>query len=56
MTQPITAQAVRDRKEASGAAMIDCKHALRACDGNFEAALRHLRDKPDEEDPEPEDA
>jgi elongation factor Ts len=39
----ITAQLVRDLREKSGAGMMDCKKALTATEGDFEAAFDHLR-------------
>ncbi|TDJ71116.1 MAG: translation elongation factor Ts [Planctomycetota bacterium] len=39
----ITAQLVRDLREKSGAGMMDCKKALTATGGDFEAAFDHLR-------------
>ena len=39
----ITAQLVRDLREKTGAGMMDCKKALSATDGDFEAAVDHLR-------------
>ena len=39
----ITAKAVRDLREQSGAGMMDCKKALQATNGDFDAAFDHLR-------------
>ena len=56
MLKPITAQEVKDLRGASGASVQECKHALRDANGNFELALRELLDRPDDEEPVPEDA
>lgn len=39
----ITAAMVRELREKTGAAMMDCKKALAATDGDLEAAIDHLR-------------
>ncbi len=39
----ITASLVRELREMTGAAMMDCKKALEAADGNIEGAVDHLR-------------
>jgi len=39
----ITAQLVRDLRAKTGAGMMDCKKALGATEGDFEAAIDHLR-------------
>jgi len=41
----ITAQMVKELREATGAGMLDCKKALEATDGNMEAAIDWLREK-----------
>ena len=41
----ITAKAVRDLREKTGAGMMDCKKALNETDGDFEAAVTWLREK-----------
>jgi len=41
----ITAQAVKDLREATGAGMMDCKKALVETDGNIEKAMDYLREK-----------
>lgn len=40
-----TAEDVKRLREATGAGMMDCKRALEACDGDFEKAINHLREK-----------
>ena len=44
MTQ-ITAQMVKELREATGAGPLDCKKALEAHEGDFEKAIDYLRDK-----------
>ncbi|MEM7403422.1 MAG: translation elongation factor Ts [Myxococcota bacterium] len=44
MTQ-ISAGAVRDLRDQTGAGMMDCKKALVACQGDVAAAKKHLREK-----------
>jgi elongation factor Ts len=41
----ITAQQVKELREATGAGMMDCKKALIETDGDFEKAMDHLRQK-----------
>ncbi len=41
----ITAALVKTLREKSGAGMMDCKEALKACDGDLEKATDHLRKK-----------
>ena len=41
----ITAQQVKELREATGAGMMDCKKALIETDGDFEKALEYLRTK-----------
>ena len=41
----ITAKAVKELRERTGAGMMDCKKALEACDGNLEASFDWLREK-----------
>jgi elongation factor Ts len=41
----ITAQMVKDLREATGAGVLDCKQALQAHDGDFEKAIEYLREK-----------
>lgn len=41
----ITAQMVKELREATGAGILDCKKALEAFDGDFEKAATHLREK-----------
>lgn len=41
----ITAQDVKNLREATGAGMMDCKKALNECDGDFEKAGDWLREK-----------
>jgi elongation factor Ts len=41
----ITAQMVKDLREATGAGVLDCKQALQAHDGDFEKAIDYLREK-----------
>jgi elongation factor Ts len=41
----ITADAVRDLREKTGAGMMECKKALVECDGDFEKAIDKLRQK-----------
>lgn len=41
----ITAQEVNKLRQATGAGMMDCKEALKESDGDFDAALDHLRKK-----------
>lgn len=55
MISRITAQMVEELREASGASMVDCRHALRYCAGDFDQALRRLREKPDDNEPEAEE-
>lgn len=54
MEPRITAQMVKELREASGASMMDCKHALRDCAGDFDEALRRLRENPGDDEPEEE--
>ena len=39
----VTAAMVRELRERSGAAMMDCKKALVETDGNIDAAIDHMR-------------
>ena len=39
----ITSEMVRDLRERTGAGLMECKRALEASQGNFEAAVDHLR-------------
>ncbi len=39
----ITAQMVKELREKTGIAMMECKKALTACDGDMEKAIDHLR-------------
>lgn len=41
----ITAEMVKDLREQTGAGMMDCKKALTETDGDFEAAVKLLREK-----------
>jgi len=41
----ITAQQVKERREATGAGVLDCRKALLAHDGDFEKAAAYLREK-----------
>jgi elongation factor Ts len=41
----ITAQMVKDLREATGAGPLDCKKALEANDGDFNKAVEYLREK-----------
>ena len=41
----ITAQMVKDLREATGAGMLDCKKALEESNGNFDGAVDYLREK-----------
>lgn len=41
----IPATLVKDLREKTGAGMMDCKKALKECDGDFEKAEKHLREK-----------
>ena len=41
----IPATLVKDLREKTGAGMMDCKEALKECDGDFEKAEKHLREK-----------
>ena len=41
----ITAQQVKELREATGAGMMDCKKALIETDGDFEKAMEYLRQK-----------
>lgn len=41
----ITAQAVKDLRDATGAGMMDCKKALNESDGDFDKAVVWLREK-----------
>jgi elongation factor Ts len=41
----ITAQMVKDLREATGAGVLDCKQALQANDGDFEKSIEYLREK-----------
>lgn len=41
----ITAQMVKDLRQATGAGVLDCKQALEAYDGDFDRAVAYLREK-----------
>lgn len=41
----VTAQQVKELREATGAGMLDCKKALEQTDGDIEAAITYLREK-----------
>ena len=41
----ISANLVKELRETTGAGMLDCKHALEACNGNMEEAIKWLREK-----------
>lgn len=41
----ITAAMVKDLRESTGAGMMDCKNALKECDGDFDKAVTYLREK-----------
>lgn len=41
----ITAQMVKELREKTGAGMLDCKNALKECDGNMDASIDWLREK-----------
>ena len=41
----ITAQMVKELREATNAGMMDCKKALKATDGDMEKAVDYLREK-----------
>jgi elongation factor Ts len=41
----ITAQMVKDLRQATGAGVLDCKDALTQFEGDFEKATAHLREK-----------
>lgn len=41
----ITAQQVKELREATGAGILDCKEALEASNGDFEQAVAYLREK-----------
>ncbi len=41
----ITAQMVKDLRQATGAGVLDCKQALEAYDGDFDKAVAYLREK-----------
>lgn len=41
----ITAAMVKDLRESTGAGMMDCKNALKECDGDMEKAVDYLREK-----------
>lgn len=41
----ITAQMVKELRQATGAGVLDCKEALEAHDGDFDKAVTHLREK-----------
>src|SRR3712207_4672257 len=41
----ITAQMVKDLREATGAGPLDCKKALELNDGNVQKAMEYLREK-----------
>lgn len=39
-----TPKLIKELREKSGAGMLDCKKALNECDGDIEAAIKHLRE------------
>jgi elongation factor Ts len=39
-----TPKLIKELREKSGAGMLDCKKALNECDGDIEAAMKHLRE------------
>ena len=41
----ITAEMVKNLREATGAGMMDCKKALSECNGDIDAAVDYLREK-----------
>jgi len=41
----VSPQDVKKLREATGAGMLDCKNALVACDGDFKAAEKHLKEQ-----------
>ena len=41
----ITAAMVKELRQATSAGVLDCRKALEACDGDFEGAIAHLREK-----------
>jgi len=41
----ISASMVKELREATGAGILDCKTALELCDGDFDKAATHLREK-----------
>ena len=41
----VNAQQVKDLREKTGAGFMDCKAALRESSGDFEAAIRYLRER-----------
>ena len=41
----ITAEMVKNLREATGAGMMDCKKALSECNGDMDAAIDFLREK-----------
>ena len=41
----VTASMVKELREKTGAGMMDCKKALKECDGDIEKALDYLREK-----------
>ena len=41
----ISAQMVKELRESTGAGMLDCKNALIECEGDFQKAVQHLREK-----------
>lgn len=41
----ISASAVKELRDRTGAGMMDCKAALKECEGNTEKAIDHLREK-----------
>lgn len=45
MSKPITAESIKNLREATGAGMMDCKKALEEAHGNFDAAVEVLRKK-----------
>ena len=41
----ITAAMVKELREATSAGILDCRNALKATDGDFDAAVDYLREK-----------
>lgn len=41
----ITTAMIKELRQATGAGVLDCREALESCDGDFESAVTHLREK-----------